>query len=386
MEKTKNRDLKSIFRTNKLMLFSFFIPLLLSCQEQETSVEKAGDISVEINVYLPFFSTNYWMSGQWEENGTGSIDLSTGYFRYYRPDVGYDSLLLPEGYDHYHKNVIPNPNGTYYFLDAVKGLYLLDKNGPSLISDLNNEPELRRNHLSILCVLNMFVFATFKDQTHLIIPLSLNYDDLGKRPSKMKKTPIPLFCEYDLKSKKVRLLNCLTPKEAFRLDYNGKELDYFGCVNGDSLIISTPYQSEVVVYSISQDKELARIDCKSKFQDGPIREFGYTGTKKERMKLDRYETETPFYSSMFYNKARQEYYRIFYHGLPTKNKNDEFTIFQDKVSSVLVLDKDLQIKQEILYGEDSWIVPGITCTKKGFFTNNSKDDQNGNRTYMEVRL
>lgn len=380
------RNLNGIFDASKLILFSFFIPLFLSCQERKVPVIKAEDIGTQINIHLPSYPNNYYMSGQLKENGIGVIDASTGYFRYYRPDIGPDSLLLPENYDYYHKNVVPNPNGTYYFLDAKKGLYLLGKNGASLISDLNNEPELKNNHLAILCVLNMFVFATFKDETHLIIPLSLNYEDLGKRPAKMKKTPIPLFCEYDLKTKEIRLLNCLTPREAFKLDYTGKELDYFGCVNGDSLIISAPYKSEVIVYSISQDKELGRIDCKSTFQEGPIKEFGYTGTKKELMKLDRYETETPFYSTMFYNKVRQEYYRIFYHSLPTKNEKDEFTIRQDKVSSILVLDKNLQLKKEILYGKDSWIIPGITCTEKGFFINGYEQGNNGERTVMEVRL
>ena len=374
------------FNNMKIMLFSFFIPLFVSCQERKAPVDKAEDISTQRSVYLPSYLTNYNMSGQFEENGIGVIDFSTGYFRYYRSDTGLDSLLLPENYDQYHKNVVPNPNGTYYFLDAKKGLYLLSKEGAILISDLNNEAELKVNHLAILCVLNMFVFATFKDETHLIIPLSLNYDNLGKHARRLKKTPIPLFCEYDLNTKKVRLLNCLTPKEAFKMDYTGKELDYFGAVNGDTLVISCPYKSEVTLYSISQNKEIGKVDCQSMFQDGPIKEFGYTGSKKEFDKLDRYETETPFYSIMVYNKKRQEYYRVFYHSLPTKNVNGEFTIQEDKASSILVLDKDLKLKREILYEKDAWIVPGITCTKSGFFVNRYKYDENGNRSVMEVQL
>ena len=367
-----------------VMCLSLFV--LLSCKGQDFPVKKADEIATRVDFPFPSHATKYCMSGQLEEDGIGEIDIMNGYFYYQRNQSGYDSLALPEGFDDYHYCIAPNPNGNYYFIDAEMGLFLLTKKGPVLIDSLNSNPVLKEKHLAVLVVMNMFRFATFKDETHLVIPLSLNYDNLGKKKAKLKKTPIPLFCEYDLNSKTVRLLNCLTPKEAFKLDYADKELDHFGCVNGDSLIISSPYKSEVIVYSISQDKELGRVDCKSKFQDGPIKEFGYTGTKKERMKLDRYQTETPFYSTMFYNKARGEYYRIFYHGLPTKNKDGEFTIFQDKVSSVLVLDKNLQPKEEILYGKNSWIVPGITCTKNGFFTNNFRYDQKGNRSVMEVRL
>ena len=367
-----------------VMCLSLFV--LLSCKGQDFPVKKVEELSVKTSLPFPYHPNKYCMSGQLEEDGIGELDIENGYFCYYRKQTGCDSLAVPVGYDPHHYCVAPNPNGNYYFIDAEMGLFLLTKQGPVLIDSLNNNPVLKEKHLAVLVVINMFNFAAFKDETHLIIPLSLNYHNLGKKKAKLKKTPIPLFCEYDLATKKIRLLNCVTPKEAFKRDYAGKELDYFGCVNGDSLIISSPYQSEVIIYSISQDKEFGRVDCKSKFQDGPIREFGYTGTKKERMKLDRYQTETPFYSTMFYNKTRQEYYRIFYHGLPTKNENGEFTIFQDKVSSVVVLDKNLQPKEEILYGKNSWIVPGITCTKNGFFTNNFKYDQNGNRSFMEVRL
>jgi len=331
-------------------------------------------------------ASRYAMSGQWEQHGVGVVDANNGYFYFSRDASVNDSLRLPDNYDPYHYCIAPNPNGSYYFVDATNGLFLLTEKGPVLIEDLNNNTILKEKHLAALCLINMFCFASFKDETHLIIPLSLNYSDLGKHPAKMRKTPIPLFCEYDLVSRKIRLLNCLTPLEAFTHDYIGKELDYFGCVKGDSLIISCPYQSEVIVYSISRDEELGRVDCKSKFHDGPIKEFGYSGTKKERIKLDRYKTETPFYSTMFYNTYRQEFYRAFYHSLPTKNENNEFTILQDKVSSVLVIDKDLGPKEEILYGEDSWIVPGITCTKHGFLVNKTENGDNGKFTVLEVWL
>lgn len=360
--------------------------ILLSCRGQDFPVKKVSEVSRKLEAPFMYHATKYSMSAQLEEDGFGEIDIRNGFFCFYRKQTGYDSLALPKGYDDYHYCIVPNPNGNYYFIDVEKGLFLLTKQGPVFLDSLNKNPVLKEKHLAVLCLINMFNFAVFKDETHMIIPLSLNYHDLGKHPAKMKKTSIPLFCEYDLNSKKIRLLNCLTPKEAFKMDYAHKELDYFGCVNGDSLIVSCPYKSEVIVYSISQDKEIGRVDCKSKFQNGPIKEFGYSGKKNERMKLDRYQTETPFYGTMFYNKARQEYYRVFYHGLPTKNANDEFTIYQDKVSSVLVLDKNLQPKEEIVYGKNSWIVPGITCTKDGFFTNNCKYDENGNRTVMEVVL
>lgn len=370
----------------KINVLLLFVLVLLSCQSQDIPVNKVEEVSKPLDFAFPYHSTKYYMTGQLEDDGIGLVDLDRGNFYYYQEKTGYDSLALPEGYDSDHFSVISNPNGKYYFLDVEKGLFLLTKQGAVSVDDLNNNPVLKEKHLAVLCVINMFGPATFKDETHLIIPLSLNYNDLGKHSKKMKKTPIPLFCEYNLKTREIRLLHCLTPKEAFKLDYAHKELDYFGCVNGDTLVISAPYKSEVILYSISQDKEIGRIDCKSTFQNGTIKEFGYVGTRKERLKLDRYQTETPFYSTLFYNKARQEYYRIFYHELPTKNEKGEFTVLQDKKSSVLVLDKKLKPKTEILYEKTMWHVPGITCTENGFFVNRYKYDEKGNRSVMEVKL
>jgi len=103
------------------ILLIVFLPLFLSSQEQwESHVVKSEDVGWQLAVNLPSHGTNYYISGQLEMNGYSHVDIINGYLCYYHPESGYDSLALPKDFYTHHYNVIPNPNGSYYFLDATK--------------------------------------------------------------------------------------------------------------------------------------------------------------------------------------------------------------------------------------------------------------------------
>lgn len=378
-----NKMLKTI--KNKAFL-SLFIPLFSCCQSSQVPVVKVEEVSSPIGEELCGKRGAYFTSGQFDQNGFGVLDLQSNFF-FFQKEIGgaCDSLPIPENRGVNFYNVVPNPNGNYYFLDPDLGLYLLTKEKPVFLDSINKNPVLLKNGLMVSNILSTFEFASFSDKEHLIIPICWNYlHPQGKYWN--KKKPVPMFCEYNIKTRAVRLLHCMTPKEIFKQDYANRERRYFAAINGDSLMMSMPQKSEVVIYSISQDKEIGRVDCKSTFHTEKIKQFGLTGKKRGELKLDRYEIETPFYGTMFYNKERKEYYRIFYHGLPERNEKGEYTIYFDKKSSVIVMDEKLRIQKEILFDNNAYIIFGITSTKKGFVLNAYEQKIKDTYTNVEVLL
>lgn len=370
----------------KIAVCSAFVPMFLSCQEPGVPVVRMEETSRTINGELEWRVGAYFTSGQYEQNGFGVLDLNSGYFCFQRKmGDALDSLPIPENRNTNFYNVVPNPAGTYYFLDPNLGLYFLTKGKPVFLDSINDNPLLRENGLMISNAISNFEFAVFADQNRIVIPICWNYMHPQGKYKNFNK-PAPRYCVYDVKTKELRLLHCMTPKESFKEDYANRERMYFTAVHGDTIVMSMPHKSEVVLYSIAQDKEIGRIDCRSTFQSEPIAQFGLTGKKRGHLKLDRYEIETPFYGSMFYNKDRNEYYRIFYHGLPERNEKGEYTIYMDKKSSILVLDGNLKLKKEILMEKNAYILFGITSTKKGFIINAYRQKVNDEYVNFEIIL
>ena len=151
--------------------------------------------------------------------------------------------------------------------------------------------------------------------------------------------------------------------------------------NKNVFVFPNAINPNVEIFDIKSNKIVGNELVKSTFQTDSIVPY----KKKKNYDKDRYSIESGCYGPIYYNELRHEYYRVFYHALPQKNEKNEFTIYEDKSSSILVLDEDLKLKKEVFFKKGYFHFFGITGTENGFLLNQINGDGK-NCFFVEINL
>jgi hypothetical protein len=273
-----------------------------------------------------------------------------------------EHMALPSGYQKkyalWNANVY-NINGRI-LLSTEKGKVFQIMGGELIeIADINANIHIKKRNIFMNPTLGFTRDFAFINESEFIFttlrkPKSVNQNKSGN---------YPLFCKYNLKSGKVTFYDYYYRRSYF--SYNRPlRTTLFHNVVGDTLMVAYMYSSEVDLFSLRKNKLIGKKNMDSKYQTGeiPFLEKYYSD-----FEMERYDIETPVYGQVFYNPFKSCYYRVFYHALPEKNENDEYTIQQDKKASIAIYDTSYKWIAEV--DINNCFVSGITPTKKGFILN-----------------
>lgn len=124
--------------------------------------------------------------------------------------------------------------------------------------------------------------------------------------------------------------------------------------------MSYSHTEKVDLFSRKQNKVIGQVDVRSKFHTKPI--LALKNFKNE-FENERFDVESAEYGPIYFNKFKKCYYRVFYHELPRKNENDEYTIVEDKKCSIAIFNENFEWIGE--YKLNTWYLFGLLSFKDG---------------------
>ncbi len=164
--------------------------------------------------------------------------------------------------------------------------------------------------------------------------------------------------EFDIKNNSVKLLPIYFPTNYW--DEGKKPMFFSRTFGGGSFVWSFNYDHNLYKYSPS-GKLLKVSNAKSKY----IEEFV---ALSKNLKGLRYFVTTPRYREIIYDKYRKVYYRFAYAGIELKKDDKVESLFKyPKQFSIITLDSDLNIIDEILLAPNTYNINGWFVSPKGLY-------------------
>ena len=367
----------------KYKLFLSLIPFFSSCQNEKIDVINFDENSIKIEA--PCYQFQYYRNsiGDHYVNGVGFVDADEELVVIKKNNnVSTFKFPIPIMNNFYGISRKYN-DSIYYYLDANRGLFqLFNDKAPIFIDSVQNDETLDKNGLMIFHMLSAEknIYSLNSDQ--LLIPITWDYFNPNTNFKKIAKKPCPSLAKYTISTKKMEVLAIFSDDRMYRLNYgSNRAFEPFFCYSKDKIIISNAINPNVEIFDIKSNKIVGNELVKSTFQTDSIVPY----KKKKNYDKDRYSIESGCYGPIYYNELRHEYYRVFYHALPQKNEKNEFTIYEDKSSSILVLDEDLKLKKEVFFKKGYFHFFGITGTENGFLLNQINGDGK-NCFFVEINL
>jgi hypothetical protein len=234
----------------------------------------------------------------------------------------------------------------------------LNDSVPVLKCDINANPQMKQRMLVMSPKCGFYREFTFLNPNELIFQCVLNQEGWKKNIQHY-----PILAKLNLKTKKIQFYNYRLREELKRIN-RPMLTDIYQTVAGDKLLVSYMFSPSVDVISLKTKKQTGTIELKSTYQTGeiPSLKAGASGFEEERFAI-----ETPYYGPVIYNPYKQCSYHIYYHQLPERTRNGDFTIQQDKRVSVAIFDKTNRWVGEIKL-KNAYAGP-ITPTPRGFLLN-----------------
>ena len=291
-----------------------------------------------------------------------------------------DSLLLSFALDGTERRLIPIPplhsfplysiasNDSYLFFSEYEGhLYICHNEGFKLDRQLNDLSILKRDAMALHPMHGFNSGISVLNDSVLLLPIASNNSNQGKYGRIDTKSP--MFALYHLLTKETTYLNCWLPDHFLKYDHHTIHLRQ-STLKGDTIFIHYPYRDSIDLFSVKQNKRIATHSFKSQYQTEVIRGLQPRERKQSKI-VGRYEVESGHYGSFIYNPFLNCYYRIFYHALPTKNDQHEFTIYSDKSSSIAVYDELFRFMGEYKFERGKPLFLGVSPTKEGVLLNSN---------------
>lgn len=350
------------------LLIVLIIPFLSVCQRNTQQTYIHGTTLLENLTFKGQERINYnWRYSYGENESIGFCHLDKQLIVHHLNDTIVDNYPFPEGLNSPFYNVTLYKN-QYYLYSNDGFLYQLhkDKNA-ELISKIHTDQLNKKDGLMLENLLTMETRFHFLNDSIVILPVKWDlYGQKGKYAN--TKKPCPIFIKYNINSDQYHLCDIWSKPLKEIASYTSRFSPYSELVEG-ILYVSNPYSSLITLKDLNRNEDRGVKSIKSQFHIDSILPI----EKKVRHDInekDRYLVEKAYYGPLVYNKYRNEFYRIFYHALPRKLKNGDFSIYTDKSSSVLIYNKNLNISEEIFLGNDYFHIMGISPTKNGFLLNN----------------
>lgn len=363
----------------KSIVLIILLPFFTSGQQKERQVSDYRDLmdSIELKQLDTNIFNYAWRFSFGNGNNIGYVDYDAELFIHKTAFSGerirYNFPDSTKGFPFYA--IAQNEHGDFYYLNSDGHLYRLSKDSESeLLENFAQNKVLIENGLMIENLLGMDRNFHFYNDSVLVIPVKWDLNrDKGKYTN--YKKPCPAFITYHVQSKKLIINDIWTKPQTIKTYYPDRNFNYSVMANG-KLLVSVPYSSQIQVLDVRNNTVEKKFIEKSQFQTDSIRPLDAPSKKKKIALRDRYLIEEAYYGPIVYNPFRNEYYRIFYHSLPTKNENGDYTIYTDKSSSIMVFDINLKLKNEIYFDKNYFIFLGLTPTKDGIIFNSilSKHD------------
>lgn len=381
-----------LFNITVLLSFAF-----VKCgRTQETKILNSQEISKKVTLadYQPL---KYWSS---RCSISGLIDGSIGY-EYCDSIVQYYSLsevnqveeyFLPSEF--YDPGMELATKGHYCLISNRESRFIFYNNGdlfklnlnekPELVASVRKCPTLHKQGLMVDNLISSEVEAHFITDSTLLIPIIWNYFSKKEKYTNTKKQ-CPIFAILNINDGSIQVMNYWSKPTKERSPYSSSLMQAIHSeVVDKKLLVSTPYSGVVDVFDIQKNEIIRKVNMTSTFQSDSILPL----SKKDRnddFKFDRFEVERAYYGPIVYNPLRKEYYRIFYHALPEKNENGDYTIYQDKTTSIIVFNSSFVRIQEVVF-EDMFFARGITPCKEGFILNSTLNFIDGEYCVRKIIL
>lgn len=266
-----------------------------------------------------------------------------------------------------------NVNGTVYFANRKGEIYRWQDSTAVLEFSINNDPVMKKRMLVMNEGMGFTRDFTFINEYELIfqcIPSKEGWKKIADH--------YPILAKLNLKTKKITVFN-YTFRRELADETRPMMSDIYQTVADGKLLVSYMFSPVVDVISLKTGKQTGTITLKSTYQGRDIPSLGETYTDFEK---ERFPIETEFYGPIVYNPHKNCYYRIFYHRLPERNAQDEFTISMDKKASVAIFDRKHRWVGEV--NIDVPMIGAITPTKEGFLLNLNKVKIKENTVYFKT--
>lgn len=271
-----------------------------------------------------------------------------------------------------------NFNGEIYLFTVEGKVFQLCNEKFNLIDDFLRPETLSKIGLLANTTFGLNREPVFLNDSTIIFPNFIDYDSPNYNKKFDKSNKFPSYTIYDFKQKKAKLLDYNIRPDFFKGHKPLRNL-FWHISKNDTLIIHYMYSEVVDLYSVSKNEQIGSLSLKSSYQTNPIR---ILRNNKNQFENDRYSVEQGYYGSLVYNPFKKCYYRIFYHELPRKNENDEYTIYTDKISSIAVFNENFVWIDEFKFPTGYYIFLGITPTKEGLILNSHYNIYK-DKTYMK---
>lgn len=251
-----------------------------------------------------------------------------------------------------------------FALNAIgRSVYRLEMNG--ILSVLKNNQFHPIENLNMLAALkseSLMVGTYYQSQNYCHVYKDLLIFPLIHKVDLMK--PYPMFGTYDLKTKKVKVLNIKTPKPFLEYRYGSNNI-FSSFLKGDTLFIHYPFSPEITLFSLSKNRTLAKTSPFYNQYKDEIKELN----QDSNYELFRYNIESPSFGSLYFNPYKKHYYRFYRLRLDRMNKDEEYTIDEDKKNTVLIYDSQFNYLGQIFLPKKYYLLNELTPTKKGFMLN-----------------
>lgn len=270
-------------------------------------------------------------------------------FIYMLPEMMSKKIPYPEADVQTGHYFIFHDDSLFYLLDGNSGnLYSLHKNDSVFqpVVGLNEQEWMQKQGLSVCQSSSTFYqLASISGDSLLIIPVLPNPEKKGTYSRYSHGFPSTVF--FNLHTYSFHKGTVKYPDLFSKKNY-GVSSGLYQIFDGDSSILYyTQVLPEVTKYNIFT-QETKTIVIGSKYQTSPIPGLAYKRSPAKKDNDWRNYILTPRYGPMIYDAGSQRWYRIFFHELEDKKPNGEYTTPKDKNLSVMIMDKNLHIIDEIM--------------------------------------
>lgn len=169
------------------------------------------------------------------------------------------------------------------------------------------------------------------------------YDSLGVYSD--YDAEFPAFAKLNVQTKEIDFFG-ETPYASVYFEY-GFNSNYYDLYVGDSIITSTAINAQIEIIN-TVDGMLTKKEVKSQYDTSPIEKVYYPEGRESVNEIkNKHALVSANYESLFYNPWTEHYYRIFHPAIDEYNENEELNTEFDKKSVLMVLNKELELVDEI---------------------------------------
>lgn len=168
---------------------------------------------------------------------------------------------------------------------------------------------------------------------------------------------LPVASGFSFPDKKFSSIRVAWPAN-YKYNYYGDAIDVSRTVNAHLHVFSFPANDSIYVFN-SLDKSIRKFNCRSKFKNEEVRPLDARFHNDINKKVEHL-TINPLYRKILYDPFRDLYYRFFVNSVPLRNNDGTYNTTVDKSLSVIVINKNFEVLDEINLPRHEWHYSFVT--------------------------